>query len=389
MIIKNVNIVDYKSSFKGNIHVEDGKIKKIEYLKELENKDYEDGLCLMPSFVDLHFHTRYPGFPLKEDKISGSKAALKGGYTSICAMANTNPVCDNKELIKGIKKEYKELDLIDLIQICAVTKNLEGSSLVDFNDIKEETKFFSDDGKTILDEQIMIKALKESKKENFKILTHCQPESLIIKRDMKLLKNFGGNLHICHVSSKESIDEIRRRKDEGLNFSLEVTPHHLFSYDLDYKVNPKIRTKEDVKALIDAIKDDYIDIIATDHAPHTKEDKLNGSPGISNIESSFSMINKVFYDNNIDLKKLSLMMSKRPSNMLNLKSGEIKKNYEANLVLIDLSKKTFINSANFVSKGKNTPFDNYETRGEILFTMKNGNVKYKKENFDIDSYIEY
>ncbi|WXR60716.1 dihydroorotase [Peptostreptococcaceae bacterium AGR-M142] len=389
MIIKNVNIVDYKSSFKGNIHVEDGKIKKIEYLKELENKDYEDGLCLMPSFVDLHFHTRYPGFPLKEDKISGSKAALKGGYTSICAMANTNPVCDNKELIKGIKKEYKELDLIDLIQICAVTKNLEGSSLVDFNDIKEETKFFSDDGKTILDEQIMIKALKESKKENFKILTHCQPESLIIKRDMKLLKNFGGNLHICHVSSKESIDEIRRRKDEGLNFSLEVTPHHLFSYDLDYKVNPKIRTKEDVKALIDAIKDDYIDIIATDHAPHTKEDKLNGSPGISNIESSFSMINKVFYDNNIDLKKLSLMMSKRPSNMLNLKSGEIKKNYEANLVLIDLSKKTFINSANFVSKGKNTPFDNYETRGEILFTMKNGNIKYKKENFDIDSYIEY
>lgn len=389
MIIKNVNIVDYKSSFKGNIHVEDGKIKKIEYLKELENKDYEDGLCLMPSFVDLHFHTRYPGFPLKEDKISGSKAALKGGYTSICAMANTNPVCDNKELIKGIKKEYKELDLIDLIQICAVTKNLEGSSLVDFNDIKEETKFFSDDGKTILDEQIMIKALKESKKENFKILTHCQPESLIIKRDMKLLKNFGGNLHICHVSSKESIDEIRRRKDEGLNFSLEVTPHHLFSYDLDYKVNPKIRTKEDVKALIDAIKDDYIDIIATDHAPHTKEDKLNGLPGISNIESSFSMINKVFYDNNIDLKKLSLMMSKRPSNMLNLKSGEIKKNYEANLVLIDLSKKTFINSANFVSKGKNTPFDDYETRGEILFTMKNGNIKYKKENFDIDSYIEY
>ncbi|MCT4586050.1 MAG: dihydroorotase [Peptostreptococcaceae bacterium] len=389
MIIKNINIIDYKSSFKGNIHIIDGKIAKIEYLRDLDTKDYNQGLCLMPSFIDLHFHTRYPGFPLKEDKISGSYAALKGGYTSICAMANTNPVCDNKKLIKEIKKDYEELDLVDLIQICAVTKNLEGSSLVDFNDIKEETKFFSDDGKTILDEQIMIKALKESKKEDFKILTHCQPESLIIKRDMKLLKNFGGNLHICHVSSKESIDEIRRRKDEGLKFSLEVTPHHLFSYDLDYKVNPKIRTKDDVKALIKAIKDDYIDIIATDHAPHTKEDKLKGSPGISNIENSFAMINKVFYENDIDMRKLSLMMSKRPANMLCLNSGEITKDYDANLVLVDLSKKTFIDSKNFISKGKNTPFDNYETRGEIIFTMKNGNIKYRKENFDIDNYIEY
>lgn len=389
MIIKNINIIDYKSNFKGNIHIEDGKIKKIDYIKELNSKDYDNGLCLMPSFIDLHFHTRYPGFEHKEDKISGSKAALKGGYTSICAMANTNPVCDNKNLIKTIKKEYEELDLVDLIQICAVTKNLEGSSLVDFNDIKDETKFFSDDGKTILDEQIMIKALKESKKENFKILTHCQPESLIIKRDMKLLKNFGGNLHICHVSSKESIDEIRRRKDEGLKFSLEVTPHHLFSYDLDYKVNPKIRTKDDVNALIDAIKDDYIDIIATDHAPHTKEDKLNGSPGISNIENSFSMINKVFYENDIDIKKLSLMMSKRPANMLGLNSGQIKEGYDANLVLLDLSKKSFIDNKNFVSKGKNTPFNNYETRGEIIFTMKNGKLKYIKDAFDIDEFVEY
>lgn len=387
LLIKNVHIVDGEESIYGNICIKDGIVHKV--IKHADIINYEDidividgmGKTLMPSFIDMHTHLREPGYEYKETMFTGQKAALSGGYTILCPMANTNPPCDNEVVMKYIKEKANEQSLCDIYQISAVTKGLQGKELIDFETMKEATQLFSDDGYSIMNQEIMERALMASREFDIKILTHCQPESQLIKRDLKILEAFGGNLHICHVSEKESIEEIVRAKNRGTKFTCEVTPHHIFSHDLDYRVNPAIGDKEDNRAIMNAIKKGYIDIIATDHAPHSKEDKKKGSPGISNIEVAFAMVNKKFKEWDIELTVLSRMMSKIPGEILGLNSGLIKEGYEANLVLIDDNHQYKIDKDTFISKGKNTPFNDMYVQGKILFTMKRGKILYKGEEF--------
>ncbi|WP_026896003.1 dihydroorotase [Clostridiisalibacter paucivorans] len=387
LLIKNVHIVDGEQSIYGNICIKDGIVHKV--IKHADIINYEDidividgmGKTLMPSFIDMHTHLREPGYEYKETMFTGQKAALSGGYTILCPMANTNPPCDNEVVMKYIKEKANEQSLCDIYQISAVTKGLQGKELIDFETMKEATQLFSDDGYSIMNQEIMERALMASREFDIKILTHCQPESQLIKRDLKILEDFGGNLHICHVSEKESIGEIVRAKNRGSKFTCEVTPHHIFSHDLDYRVNPPIGDKEDNRAIMNAIKKGYIDIIATDHAPHSKEDKKKGSPGISNIEVAFAMVNKKFKEWDIELTVLSRMMSKIPGEILGLNSGLIKEGYEANLVLIDDNHQYKIDKDTFISKGKNTPFNDMYVQGKILFTMKRGKILYKGEEF--------
>ncbi|QIB27531.1 dihydroorotase [Caloranaerobacter azorensis] len=382
MLINNVKIVDAKKVLYGSVLIEDGLIKKI--FKEDEDinlpKDTEiiegKGFALLPSFVDMHCHLRDPGYLYKEDLKSGQRAALKGGYTTLCTMANTKPVCDNTSVLQYILDKSRKLDLCDIIQISALTKNLEGKELVDFEEMPKYTKLFSDDGKTIFSEEIMKKALILSNKFKFRVLTHCQPEFEIVKRDLNLLKEVGGNLHICHISLKKTLDLIREFKDNGFKFTCEVTPHHIFGYGLDYRVNPSFRKKEDVESLIEGIKQGYIDVIATDHAPHSLEDKRNGAPGISLIEVAFSMVYKVFYENGISLNKLSELMSYNPARILNLNCGLIEEGYDANLILVDLDEEYRIDTDDFISKGKNNPFNGEKVLGKVKMTFKKGSVKY-------------
>ncbi|SHH80836.1 dihydroorotase [Caloranaerobacter azorensis DSM 13643] len=382
MLINNVKIVDAKKVLYGSVLIEDGLIKKI--FKEDEDinlpKDTEiiegKGFALLPSFVDMHCHLRDPGYLYKEDLKSGQKAALKGGYTTLCTMANTKPVCDNTSVLQYIFDKSRQLDLCHIIQISALTKNLEGKELVDFEEMLKYTKLFSDDGKTIFSEEVMKKALILSNKFKFRVLTHCQPEFEIVKRDLNLLKEVGGNLHICHISLKKTLDLIREFKDKGFKFTCEVTPHHIFGYGLDYRVNPSFREKEDVESLIEGIKQGYIDVIATDHAPHSLEDKRNGAPGISLIEVAFSMVYKVFYENGISLNKLSELMSYNPARILNLNCGLIEEGYEANLILVDLDEEYRIDTDDFISKGKNNPFNGEKVLGKVKMTFKKGSVKY-------------
>ena len=378
LLIKNVRIIDANKDIKSDLLVENGKISKINSNIEIENINTIDGghYVLMPSFIDLHTHLRDPGLTHKEDLESGQKAALKGGFTVLCPMANTKPVCDNPEVINYIINKAENLDLCDIKQVCAITKNLEGDEMIDIKSMIEHTRLFSDDGYTLHNTEIMRDALKLSKELNFKVLTHCQPEFEIVERDLKLLEEVGGNLHICHISLKETLDEIKKYKDRGYKFTCEVGPHHIYGYGLDYKVNPSFAEEEDMKYLIQGIKDGYIDMIGTDHAPHTQEDKENGAPGISNIEVAFQMVNKVFSENQISLNKLSEMMSANPAKLLGLNQGLIEEGLRADLVLIDESYEDVIDISNFISKGKNNPFNGQRVKGKVIMTIRNGKIMY-------------
>lgn len=324
----------------------------------------------------MHTHLRDPGLTHKEDLETGQRAALKGGFTVLCPMANTKPACDNKETMEYILDKAKTLDLCDINQVCAITKNLEGQEMIDIESMRKYTQLFSDDGYTLHDEDIMKDVLQLSKELDFKVLTHCQPEEIIVKRDLKLLEKVGGNLHICHISLKETLEEIKKYKKNGHKFTCEVGPHHIYGYGLDYKVNPSFAKEEDMKYLIQGIKDGYIDMIGTDHAPHTEEDKKNGSPGISNIEVAFGMVNKVFSENGISLNKLSEMMSLNPAKLLGLNQGLIEEGLRADLVLINPDCDEVIDTEKFTSKGKNNPFYKQKIVGKVLMTIRNGKIMY-------------
>lgn len=383
ILFRNVRIVDANKDFKTDLLVSNGVISKIDENIEIEHESINivdgNGYVLMPSFIDLHTHLRDPGLTHKEDLETGQKAALRGGFTVLCPMANTKPVCDNKEVMEYVLNKAKDLDLCDIKQVCAITKNLDGQEMIDIEPMRKYTDLFSDDGYTLFNEEIMENILRLSSELDFKVLTHCQPEYEIVQRDLKMLKEVGGNLHICHISLEDTLNEIKKYKDEGHKFTCEVGPHHIYGYGLDYKVNPSFAKEEDMKALIQGIKDGYIDMIGTDHAPHTEDDKKAGSPGISNIEVAFSMINKVFKENNISLNKLSEMMSANPAKLLGLSQGLIEEGLRADLVLIDENEIDVIDTRKFVSKGKNNPFNNQKVIGKVIMTIRDGKIAYKVE----------
>lgn len=383
ILFRNVRIVDANKDFKTDLLVSNGVISKIDENIEIEHESINivdgNGYVLMPSFIDLHTHLRDPGLTHKEDLETGQKAALKGGFTVLCPMANTKPACDNKEVMEYVLNKSKGLDLCDIKQVCAITKNLDGQEMIDIESMRKYTDLFSDDGYTLFNEEIMENVLRLSSELDFKVLTHCQPEYEIVQRDLKMLKEVGGNLHICHISLEDTLNEIKKYKDEGHKFTCEVGPHHIYGYGLDYKVNPSFAKEEDMKALIQGIKDGYIDMIGTDHAPHTEDDKKAGSPGISNIEVAFSMVNKVFKENNISLNKLSEMMSANPAKLLGLSQGLIEEGLRADLVLIDENEIDVIDTRKFVSKGKNNPFNNQKVIGKVIMTIRDGKIAYKVE----------
>lgn len=378
-LFKNVRLIDADGEFLGDMLVEDGKIEKIDKNididEECERIDLKNKTALT-GFIDMHSHFRDPGFTYKEDIITGSKAALKGGYTTVCAMANTKPVTDSKDVLEYAVNKAKNADLINYIPISAIGKNLEDKELVDIKENLKYTRLFSNDGKTVLSDEFMEKALIKSREMNFLLLTHCDPEEEIIERDLKLLEKVGGNLHICHISTKKSLILIKKAKEKGLNVTCEITPHHTYSYNLDYKVAPKIGTKEDNEYLIEGIKNKDIDIHATDHAPHSKDDKEKGAPGIDNIEVAFAMLNYIYDKNDIPIQRLLDMMSKRPAEILRLKKGLFKEGYDADFVIADLDYRGIIDKDKFISKSNNTPYDKKEIKGNILQTYVGGERKW-------------
>lgn len=395
LLIKNVNVVDAFQNFHGDVYVENGRIKEIGQDLNKSNVEIIDGnnLTLMPSFIDTHAHFREPGFTQKEDIESGSKAAVKGGYTGVCLMANTWPVCSNYEVLNAVRNRAKEVGLTDIHQCVSITENFKGSSIEHLNIFKDdkEVKAISDDGIGVMDSSIMMKAMEVARKNNWVVMSHAEDktfskidmrmaEDLMTIRDLYLAKVTKAHLHMAHVSTVESISAIERAKEEGVNVTCEVTPHHLAldSTVSNYRVNPPIREKEDVKTLIRAIRKGVVDCIGTDHAPHTEEDKKNGAPGMVGLETAFSICyTTLVKENNISLNKLSELMSRNSARILGMNKGLISVGKDGDMVLVDLNQRVTVDREKFVSRGKNTPFHGREYYGEVKMTIKGGNVVYK------------
>lgn len=396
LLIKNVNLIDESNNFFGDIYIENGLIKELgtSLNKECETLDGK-GLVLMPAFIDTHAHFRDPGFEYKEDIESGSKAAVRGGYTTVTLMPNTKPVCSSKEVLDYVVNKGKEVGLVDLYQTVSITKNLSGEEI---NHLKEfegnpNVKAITDDGKGVSDSKIMMEAMKIAKENNWIVMSHAESpeftkvdmrlaENMMTWRDITLAKFIDCRLHMSHVSTKEAMKYIIEEKNDGVKVTCEITPHHLALNNKisNYRVNPPIREEEDVNFLIKAIKMNYVDCIGTDHAPHSKEDKEKGAPGMIGIEQAFSICyTKLVKENHISLNKLSQLMSGNAAKLLNINKGKLQPGFLGDLVLIDLNKKRVFKEEDIVSRSKNTPFNGMEFYGDVVVTIKNGKIVYKSE----------
>lgn len=396
LLIKNVNLIDESNNFFGDIYIEKGVIKELgtELNKECETLDGK-GLVLMPAFIDTHAHFRDPGFEYKEDIESGSKAAVRGGYTTVTLMPNTKPVCSSKEILDYVINKGKEVGLVDLYQTVSITKNLSGEEI---NHLKEfegnpNVKAITDDGKGVSDSKIMMEAMKIAKENNWIVMSHAESpefsrvdmrlaENMMTWRDITLSKFVDCRLHMSHVSTKEAMKYIIEGKNDGVKVTCEITPHHLALNNKisNYRVNPPIREEEDVNFLIKAIKMNYVDCIGTDHAPHSKEDKEKGAPGMIGIEQAFSICyTKLVKENHISLNKLSQLMSGNAAKLLNINKGKLQPGFLGDLVLIDLNKKRIFKEEDIVSRSKNTPFNGMEFYGDVVVTIKSGKIVYKGE----------
>lgn len=397
LLIKNANIIDTSQEFFGDIYIKDGKIEQlgINIDKDCEVID-ANRLTVMPAFTDMHVHFREPGFEYKEDIETGSKAAVRGGFTTVNLMGNTNPVCSNMNVVNHVINRAKEVDLIDVHQCVSITNNFDGKDLSHLDNIDTDVvRIVTDDGKGVLNSRTMLDAMIKAEELGLIIGVHAEDEQITpysfrisenieTIRDIELAKATGVNLHLEHVSTKEAMEYIVEAKLKGFeNITCEVGPHHIFfTSDVEnYRVNPPIREKEDVEYLLWAIENGFVDMIATDHAPHTKEDKENGAPGMVGLETAFQVVyNKLVLERGMSLNVLSELMSRNPAILLGINKGEIKIGYEADLVFLDLNKEVVIDSKDFASKGKNTPFEGLKLFGEIQKTIRAGIVVYSKED---------
>lgn len=417
MILRNCLVVDYENLI--DIHIENNIIKDLGVnLVNVNNLDEIDinGKLVSPGFIDLHTHLREPGQTNKETIKTATMAAAAGGYTLICAMPNTNPIMDNVDTINNFYNKVKSDAIIKVKTFSAITKQFK-NELVDVSNINDLVCGFSNDGVGVQTANIMYEAMKEVATSNSLISAHCEDESLLyggyvhdgekckrmgwkgimslseslqIARDILISETTNCRYHVCHISTKESVELIKHAKNNNYKVTCEVTPHHLLLTDEDvvdsnYKMNPPLRTIEDKNALIEGLLSGVIDVIATDHAPHTLEEKSQGlekAPfGIVGLETAFALIYTNFVKTNkASLKQCIEWFSVNPAKILNLELGHIKKDRVADLVVIDLDTKRNIEVSKFYSKGKNSPFDNVECYGFPVMTIVDGNIVYDLNN---------
>ncbi len=377
-----------------------------------------DGLTALPAFVDMHVHLREPGYEYKEDIESGSRAAVAGGFSAVCCMPNTNPVTDNKYIVRYIKDRAKEVDLAKVYPIAAVSVGQKGETITEMGKLKEAGAVaFSDDGRPVESAQLMRIALEYAGGFNMPVISHCEDLSLVndgvmnegftatlagykgitraseevmVARDIVLAETLGARVHIAHISTKGSAQLIREAKARGVKVTCETCPHYfaatdalLEGGDANAKVNPPLREESDRLAMIEAIKDGTVDAIVTDHAPHAKHEKEGGligaANGISGIETSFALsYTTLVRSGAITLEKLSELMTANPAGIVGIECGALKEGALADITLVDLDAKYTIDKNKFFSKGKNTPFHGKEVYGKVRYTLVDGKIKYKE-----------
>lgn len=390
VLIKGARVVDSSRDYNGDVYIKKGAIYDTGESLSADCKIIDGkGLVLLPSFIDMHCHFRDPGFVYKEDLLSGSLAAVRGGYTAVNLMANTKPAASSMDIVKYVIEKSKDIGLLDVHQTVSITDNFDGRSLDHLIGIKSPVRFISDDGKGVEDASVMYRAMLMAKKMGLTVISHAEyrdiassdsrlSENLMTRRDVYLSEYTGCRLHAAHVSTKESMEEIIRAKRKGVRVTCEVTPHHLaLARESAYSVNPPLRDRKDTEFLACALRDGWVDTISTDHAPHSADDKVNGAPGISGIETSFAVcFTRLVRGGYISLNKLSEVMSKNPGEIMGLNKGIIEKGYDGDVVLVDTAEPYRITSSEFASRGRNTPFDGMEVTGRVVMTIKGGKIVY-------------
>ena len=419
MIIRNGSVVLKNSVEKKDILIENGKITKIADCIPA-NGDMEidaSGKHVFPGLIDMHVHLREPGFERKEDIESGARAAVKGGFTQVCCMPNTNPVTDNKVVVTYIKARAKEVNLCKIHPIGAITKGLKGEEMASIAGMKKAGAVaISDDGVAVKNARLMRLAMEYAKGFDIKCLCHCEDkdlvdggvvheglsatiaglrgiprsaEDVIIAREISLAETLNAEVHICHVSTYSGVRMIRDAKRAGIKVTAETCPHYyavtdeiIRTYDTYTKVNPPIREEIDKQAILEGLKDGTLDCIVTDHAPHHYDDKnveYNlAAFGISGIETSFGFAIKYLYHAGVlTLNEIADKMSYNPAKILGLDGGEIKEGGVADFMIADLNESWTIDPEAFVSKGKNNPFKGYELQGVVKYTIVDGDIKYQ------------
>ncbi len=421
MIIKNASVVFKDGVEKKDILIEGAKIVKIAENISASGHEVIDGSGkhVFPGLIDMHVHLREPGFERKEDIESGSRAAVKGGFTQICCMPNTNPVTDNKVVVTYIKARAKEVNLCKVHPIGAITKGLKGQEMASIAGMKKAGAVaISDDGVAVKNARLMRLAMEYAKGFDITCLCHCEDKDLvdggsvheglsatiaglrgipraaedtIIAREISLAEGLNVPVHICHVSTYSGVRMIRDAKRAGIQVTAETCPHYfaatdeiIRSYDTNTKVNPPIREEKDKQAILEGLQDGTLDCIVTDHAPHHADDKNveynQAAFGISGIETSLGFAVTYLYKTGLlTLPQLAEKMSAAPARILRLDGGEIKEGGVADLTIVDLNKKWTVDPENFVSKGKNNPFKGYELYGEVAYTLVDGEIKYRGE----------
>ena len=371
-------------------------------------------MVTLPAFTDLHVHFREPGQTWKETIRSGSMAAARGGYTLVCAMPNLDPVPDSPETLAVEQAAIDRDAVISVLPYCSITKGRKGLELVDFNALKDKCAAFSDDGSGVQNREMMRRAMEAAAREDVILAAHCEDNSLLrggyihdgrycaqhghkgicsesewgqIARDLKLCEETGCRYHVCHISTKESVALIRDAKARGVRVTCETAPHYLALCEDDlqedgrFKMNPPLRGAEDREALIEGLADGTIDAIATDHAPHSAEEKSRGlahsAMGIVGLETSFPVLyTTLVLTGRISLERLVEAMSPAPRRIFRLGGGALAPGMPADITVLDLEKEYNIDSRSFLSMGKATPFDGWKVRGEVVMTMKDGRAVY-------------
>jgi len=427
LLLTGARIIDPSQNIDArmDIFLKDGKIAKIgtNLAKSIKSKDSEEitkiidltGMILVPGLIDMHTHLREPGFEYKETIASGASAAVAGGFTSIACMPNTSPINDNRSITEFIRRKATEAALANVYPVGAISKKSEGSQLTEFWDLKEAgIVALSDDGKPVMDAALMRRAMEYAYSLQLPVISHCEDTNLsanglmnegyystilglngipgiaeeaMVARDILIAEFTKTSVHIAHLSTAGSVRLIRDAKERGLKVTAETAPHYftltdesLRGYDTNFKINPPLRSEQDLNAIKEGLADGTIDVIACDHAPHGRTDKEvefeYAANGISGLETSLSLSLNLISSKTLNWPELIAKMSVNPARILNLPKGTLETGADADITVIDPLLKWTVDVQAFRSRGKNSPFNGRQMQGKAILTIVGGEIKY-------------
>ena len=424
LLLKGGRVVDPSRRLDAprDVLLEDGRVARVE--KGLSRRGAEvieaEGLVVCPGFIDLHVHLREPGREDKETIATGTRAAAAGGFTAVCAMPNTTPVNDNSGITRSILDKARSEGIVRVYPIGAITRGARGEELAEYGDLKDAgCVAVSDDGRPVASARVMRRALEYARAFDLPVVDHCEEpalferaamnegpvatllglrgapsaaESIVVERDVQLAELTAGRLHVAHLSTAASVDAVRRGKARGVRVTAEVTPHHLLltdqavkdsDYDACTKMNPPLRSEADRRAMVEALRDGTIDAIATDHAPHTVDDKKveyeEAAFGVVGLETAVSLcLDRLVASGLLPLTRLVTLLSTGPARVFGLPGGTLAPGAPADVTVLDLDRPRKVDPARFHSKGRNTPFAGWALKGAAVITVVGGRIVWQE-----------